>query len=945
MNNKDRIKTILLTVGIVFGLFITNYNIFCNQADNNGVREIQNKGDLGRVKVSGSYIEPFIHVDNNWSETAVTYDWCSGDGSWGNPYIIENVTIDAGTSPTGSGILISNSKNIYFIIRNCTVYNAATGYYNGGIKLENTDDGIIINNDCSNNHHCGIMLRNNCYNNTIVANIANNNDFYGIGLSGNSNENNIRGNTVMNNGQYGMFIYFGSSNNNVSGNTVTNQFVGIYIWSDSVNNIISNNTVNSNGYGMFFQGTSNNNIATNNTVNYNSGTGIHLWENCMNNIIFKNTINYNSIGIDLDYGCDNNIITANLIKNNQDFGIDIISADCENNLIYQNSLIGTIGRHASDSGTNNQWDNSIIGNYWDNHTTPDTDNNGIVDVPYTWIVGSGASIDHFPLTENPIYFGETIHIDDTGVNALNWNTTATVKVWCSGLGTYSNPYVIEGLEIDANGIGNEILIENSNAYFIIRSCNLYNAEAAIYLNNVTNGMIIENHLSENGYGIRLDYSSYNNIVGNDLYGNAFGTGINLYYSSNNTVEGNLVENHYQGIRLDSECSENTILGNTANNNSNYGILLLYGSEYNDVTGNIVMNQSHYDGIIVYGSDHNTILENNVFDNPLYGIHLDGSSNNLLSGNVVFNNELDGITIRSEYTTFISTANNITMNTIYSNTQNGISLDDDCNVTIIWDNDIYGNDMSGIVFAHSFFDICYGNVIHDNAEMGIYVEITSENNLFYENTFIGNSINALDNGSNNNWDNGIIGNYWDDYPSVDANDDGIGDTPYIIPGNANSQDNFPIWDDGIDVIYLFVEICDQTFSEESFNFTFYIYDGINEGIDFATIQMWWNGVEVSTSIQNVGGGLYFVSLEPITVVTGEDPILLNMSIFATGYPNKYFEAYIAVDPDTLNKEGGKPAGEFPLTIIIIAIASVAVGIGVAGVSIFLLRKRKRGREIK
>ena len=40
-----------------------------------------------------------------------------------------------------------------------------------------------------------------------------------------------------------------------------------------------------------------------------------------------------------------------------------------------------------------------------------------------------------------------------------------------------------------------------------------------------------------------------------------------------------------------------------------------------------------------------------------------------------------------------------------------------------------------------------------------------------------------------WDNGPIGNYWSGYGGNDANNDSIGDTPYII--SANNRDNYPL----------------------------------------------------------------------------------------------------------------------------------------------------------
>ena len=128
-------------------LSINNYNVFNDQ---DGTIEIGDETHLESPKRSGYWTPNFIHIDgsipNNWSATT-GYPWCYVDNG---VYIIENVTIDAGSSPTGNGIFINNSKNEYFIIRNCTVYNAGSGADEAGIKMENTNNGMVVKNNCSN---------------------------------------------------------------------------------------------------------------------------------------------------------------------------------------------------------------------------------------------------------------------------------------------------------------------------------------------------------------------------------------------------------------------------------------------------------------------------------------------------------------------------------------------------------------------------------------------------------------------------------------------------------------------------------------------------------------------------------------------------------------------------------------------------------------------------
>ena len=198
-----------------------------------------------------------------------------------------------------------------------------------------------------------------------------------------------------------------------------------------------------------------------------------------------------------------------------------------------------------------------------------------------------------------------IHIDN------NWTDAWDVGI-CTGNGTYFDPYIIEDLVINGGCSGSCILIENSDVYFRIENCTVYNSgiypNAGIRLANVSNSLLIENNCSLHGRGIYL-YRSNNNIIFGNIADNSI-SGVGLYYGNNNIISGNNVNYNDYGILLDYSDS-NTIVGNTANHNQR-GIYLLF-------------------------SDKNNATTNNVSYNDEYGIYLLSSDNNLISGNTLIGN--------------------------------------------------------------------------------------------------------------------------------------------------------------------------------------------------------------------------------------------------------------------------------------------------------------------
>jgi len=333
----------LLALFVILSVFSTNLNTNSIQTEKNiqstDVNEVNEIDEFRRPKKSwfNNSMDP-IHINgydpnSNWS-WALDQDWCHlGDGSRSNPYIIENITIDAGGS--GSGILIENSINIYFKIKNCTVYNSGTEDDDAGIKLNNTNNGEINNNTCSLNNNGILLIDSN--NNTILNNTANNNSGAGIFLKFSDN-NTISGNTANNNGVVGISLEI-SSENIISGSTANKNIYGISVFRDSSNNTVSGNTANNNSFGIIIAWNSPNNTVLENIVN-NNEYGIYIGFYSNNNTVLKNTIIHSIHGIFLR-GSHNNTISGNTVFDSVFFIFENrldLNNKIENNILYTEIL-------------------------------------------------------------------------------------------------------------------------------------------------------------------------------------------------------------------------------------------------------------------------------------------------------------------------------------------------------------------------------------------------------------------------------------------------------------------------------------------------------------------------------------------------------------------------------------------------------------------------------
>ncbi|MEJ2242075.1 MAG: NosD domain-containing protein [Candidatus Bathyarchaeota archaeon] len=658
-----------------------------------------------------------------------------------------HTTIIDGGGGTNQTVRVDNADNVE--IKGFTIQN---GY--DGIYFYDSSFGVVSGNIITNCSFRGIILSCSSF----------------VAVSGNTLENNhdgvelyrssfgiVSGNTITKS-RFGIGMSQ-SFNNTFSENSITNSEDGIYIWNSSYitasRNTITNNTENGisithSSYCNFSENTITNSSirgislgnsmycnVSENTIKFSANQGIHSFFSS-SNTISENILTSNFVCLGF-YMSSRTIVFGNSISKSRT-GITVVQAD--NIVFYHNDIISN-SFQVSTGNSSNIWDDGSIsgGNYWSDYTGTETDRNGIGDTPY--IIDENNQ-DNYPLLEP--YTGTPVEKREWFVDDDGSADFSTIQ------------------EAINHAITGDTIIVNTGTY--------------------------HEHIVVNKTVSLLGNDRLNTIIDGSGSGAAVAVTSNSVNLSGFTIKNaGLSSGSFNGLIISS--NNNTISNNVITANSYHGLYLIE-SNYNSITNNEIF-LNYWCGIVLKNSDYNTINENILTQNRKQNngagiLLLDSSDFNTITGNIV-SNHAGGIGLDDDYPNGSPCFSNlISLNYIFDNEFDGIFIYSSCEQNRIEQNNLRNNG-GGIHLLNSDKNMIVENTILNSSYGGIGFE-DSEQNSFYHNTLIGNTPQVYYFSLNNSWDNGYPsgGNYWSDYIGADSDEDGIGDSPYII--DDINQDNYP-----------------------------------------------------------------------------------------------------------------------------------------------------------
>ncbi len=313
----------------------------------------------------------------------------------------------------------------------------------------------------------------------------------------------------------------------------------------------------------------------------------------------------------------------------------------------------------------------------------------------------------------------------------------------AGNGTEENPYILDGLYVNATGSTYGIWIENTTAHFILLNVTVVGADnnsaepwgVGIYMRNVQNGTLRNITCEENGLGIKMEHTENITVDGYTGYRD----GIYGKYANYTTIENSVVNGDEDGLYLylsdHGKVSNSTFVNCTTGidlfmtsfisvSNNTLKYIYEYGLEVSSSHGNIILQNEflqNYRGLSLSSltdTERDDVVINNTFyENDRGGVFLSSVTNVSVAGNV-FDGNGYGIYLSQ------SSENRISQNQISVGSDEGIYLYYSSN------NEVTGNHLSGaedeIHLSHSN-DVLVKN--NDVTDSGIYIDVSSGSRLY------------------------------------------------------------------------------------------------------------------------------------------------------------------------------------------------------------------------
>ncbi|MHA1993375.1 MAG: NosD domain-containing protein [Candidatus Hodarchaeales archaeon] len=163
-----------------------------------------------------------------------------------------------------------------------------------------------------------------------------------------------------------------------------------------------------------------------------------------------------------------------------------------------------------------------------------------------------------------------------------------------GNGSASNPYIIAGNIYNAEGENPVFSLQHSRKFLRIEDCTFSISDSyGLYLNNVSNFMILNSKITQVTGGMRILSSNNISIIDNSITDNGW-SAISVRSSNNCSISGNLISSSRNGLFVENS-KELEIFNNVFWENSRRGIFLLYSSHNDIFMNDFVYNNAESEG--------------------------------------------------------------------------------------------------------------------------------------------------------------------------------------------------------------------------------------------------------------------------------------------------------------------------------------------------------------